>query len=307
MRESCQRAGFGLTKAQVLEKDRKSVLPRDDQLRLRGTDVLIRSELGPEALRALSDFGYFQKRYFGRIAYPWQVTAAETVVELLASPDKEYLVVNCPPGAGKSTLFTHDIPAWLTVKNRSIRGMIGSATTQLATGYVDRLRRTLARTLPVKCSDDDLTRGLALDAESTLSADYGRFQPVGDIWTRDSFVVQQYEDMGQISEKNPREIRPRPGRRLHRPWSTSSSGTTWSTPRSNGPSKRRKPSRTTGTMSQNQDSSRQGCSSSRARGSRRTICTATAGQVHRRGDGRRHGRDARHPPDVPPREIQGPL
>ena len=151
----------------------------------------------------MDDFGYFQRRYFGRIPYPWQVAAAEKVVELLASPDKEYLVVNCPPGSGKSTLFAHDIPAWLTVRDRKIRGMIGSATTNLATGYVDRLRRTLARTLPVKNSDDDLARGLALDAEATLADDFGRFQAVGDIWTRDSFVVQQYEDMGQISEKEP--------------------------------------------------------------------------------------------------------
>ena len=82
--------------------------------------------------------------------------------------------------------------------------MIGSATTQLATGYVDRLRRTLARTLPVKCSDDDLARGLALDAEGRpWLLTTGGSQAVGDIWTRDSFLVQQYEDMGQISEKEP--------------------------------------------------------------------------------------------------------
>jgi hypothetical protein len=199
-REAAQRAGFGESTAAALERQRKARFRGETKL-ARMPDPLVRHELSPKAKRALDDFGYFQKRYFGRIAYPWQIEAAEKVVELLASPHKEYLVVNCPPGSGKSTLFTHDIPAWLTVRNRKIRGMIGSATTNLAAGYVDRLRRSLARTLPVKNSDDDIARGLALDAESTLAQDYGRFQAVGDMWTRDSFVVQQYEDMGAVSEK----------------------------------------------------------------------------------------------------------
>ena len=200
--ESAGKAGFGESTARNLERQRKSRLPTDETGRLkRMPDPLVRTELAPKAKRALEDFGYFQRRYFGRIAYPWQVQAAEKVVELLASPDKEYLVVNAPPGSGKSTLFAHDIPAWLTVRNRKIRGMIGSATTNLAAGYVDRLRRSLGRTLPVKNADDDIARGLALDAETTLAHDFGRFQAVGDMWTRDSFVVQQYEDMGLVVEK----------------------------------------------------------------------------------------------------------
>lgn len=198
---SCVRAQFSRSIGDRLEREKRE---RDGKnARANAPQPLMRERLSEEAQRALHDFGYFQRRYFGRIAYPWQVQAAETVVELLASPHKEYLVVNCPPGAGKSTLFTHDIPAWLTCRNRQIRGMIGSATTNLAAGYVDRLRRTLGRTLPVKASDDDLQRGLALDAESTLAKDFGRFQPVGDMWTRDSFVVQQFEDHGVISEKEP--------------------------------------------------------------------------------------------------------
>jgi hypothetical protein len=200
--EASIKAGIGLSTAAKLERARRDRNPINEQGRMsRMPDPLIRAELSPKAKRALDDFGYFQRRYFGRIAYPWQVEAAEKVVELLSSPDKEYLVVNCPPGSGKSSLFAHDIPAWLTVRNRKLRGMIGSATTNLAEGYCDRLRRTLARTLPVKNSDEDIARGLALDAESTLAHDFGRFQAVGDIWTRGSFVVQQYEDMGAVSEK----------------------------------------------------------------------------------------------------------
>jgi hypothetical protein len=201
-KEAAAIAGFGESTARALERKRQERLPTDEAGRLkRQRDPLTIRELGPEADRALRDFGYFQRRYFGRIAYAWQIEAAEKVVELLASPHKEFLVVNAPPGSGKSTLFAHDIPAWLTVRNRQIRGMIGSATSNLAAGYTDRLRRTLGRTLPQKNPDDEIQRGLALDAETTLSADFGRFQAVGDMWTRDSFVVQQHEDMGMIAEK----------------------------------------------------------------------------------------------------------
>jgi hypothetical protein len=100
-------------------------------------------------------------------------------------------------------LFTHDIPAWLTVRNRQIRGMMGAATTALASRYTNRLRRTLARTLPEKCSDDWRIQGWAYDADATLADDFGRFQAIGDTWTADQFVVQQYETQGQISEKEP--------------------------------------------------------------------------------------------------------
>ena len=199
MSTACLRAGFSMSHAAKLERARSDALGRPVGRIKQVKDPVPQKQLRPEALRALEDFGYFQRRYFGRIAYPWQVEAAETVRALLASQHKEYLVVNCPPGSGKSTLFAHDIPAWLTVRDRRIRGMIGSATTNLAEGYIDRLRRTLARTRPVQNSEEDITRGLALDAEATLAQDFGRFQPVGDIWTRSAFVVEQAG--GTISEK----------------------------------------------------------------------------------------------------------
>ena len=192
--DAALRAGFSVSYAYELERQARGVVVGPDSRSVKGVkNPIPRPQLSPEAARARNDFGYFQRRYFGRIAYPWQVEAATKVVELLESPHKEYLVVNCPPGSGKSTLFAHDIPAWLTVRNRQIRGMIGSATTNLAEGYIDRLRRSLARTHPVQNSEEDIARGLALDAEATLAQDFGRFQPVGDIWTRSSFVVEQTE------------------------------------------------------------------------------------------------------------------
>lgn len=193
------RAGFSKSTGDKLEREKRAALTGSDRRIKQVRDPVKPTKLRSEAKAAIEDFGYFQRRYFGRIAYPWQVEAATQVVEMLESPHKEYLVVNCPPGSGKSTLFAHDIPAWLTVRNRKIRGMIGSATTALAENYVDRLRRSLARTRPVQNDEELIKRGLALDAEATLAGDFGRFQPIGDIWTRSSFVVEQ--DEGKTQEK----------------------------------------------------------------------------------------------------------
>ena len=81
--------------------------------------------------------------------------------------------------------------------------MMGAATTALATRYTNRLRRTFMRTIPEKASDDDILTGRAVDAVATLAGDFGRFQPLADTWTAEQWVVQQYEDTGPTSEKEP--------------------------------------------------------------------------------------------------------
>jgi len=146
------------------EKDRKALAAEaragfDD--RTRHADPLPPAEYGPPARRAVEDFGFFQRRYMGRIATPWQVMAATFVLRLLESPSKEFTVVNAPPGSGKTTLFTHDIPAWLTVRNRAIRGLVGSKTTTGATRYVQRLKRTFEATVPMLSASDVLMDGMA--------------------------------------------------------------------------------------------------------------------------------------------------
>jgi hypothetical protein len=202
--DSALKAGFSKSVGDALERERRDRRPSTERERMElQRDPLTMPELSEEAKRALNDFAYFQRRYFGAVPYYWQEEAANKVVELLASPDKEYLVVNAPPGSGKTTLFTLHIPAWITVRNRQVRGMMGAATTALATRYTNRLRRALSRTLPEKADDELIQRGWAYDAETTLADDFGRFQAVGDTWTADAFVVQQYEDQGSISEKEP--------------------------------------------------------------------------------------------------------
>ena len=156
-----------------------------------------------EAKTALEDFGYFRMRYFGRISTPWQEEAGKALVALLESPDKEYVVMNMPPGSGKTTLL-HDITCWAICRNRGIRLLTGSATMSLAQNNLRRVKRSLERVIPETADDMLKARGQALDAESTLALDFGRFKPLEkEQWTNQAFIVMQPEDQGSISEKEP--------------------------------------------------------------------------------------------------------
>ena len=160
-------------------------------------------ELRDEAKLALEDFVFFQRRYLGRIATPWQAEAAYQVREWVDSPYKEFGVDNAPPGSGKSTTFCHDIPIWLTCRDRAIRGLIGSKAESQARRYVARIRRTLERTIPYRPPDELVAKGLAVDAEATLADDFGSFKPeTRDSWSAEGFVVAQHGDV-LIAEKEP--------------------------------------------------------------------------------------------------------
>lgn len=152
-----------------------------------------KDKLRPEARAALEDFALFQRRYLGHIATPWQTEAAITVVEKLASPDKEFVLLNAPPSVGKSTTFTLDIPLWLICRNRAIRGATFSNSQAAANRYVMRVKRVLERTVPVMGDPTEIEKGLALDAVATVADDYGLFRPSqrGDRWAREEFVVEQ--------------------------------------------------------------------------------------------------------------------
>jgi len=56
-----------------------------------------RDKLNPEAAAALDDFGLFRRRYFGASPHPGRRRRRLRMVELEASPQKEFVVVNCPP------------------------------------------------------------------------------------------------------------------------------------------------------------------------------------------------------------------
>lgn len=157
------------------------------------SSVKVSIPVGPQndiARASLQDFHLFRPRYMGRIATPWQIMAAEKVVELLEDPDEQYLCMNLAPGLGKSTL-KHDICAWLTARNRAIRGLNGSRSEDLAKPYTAWLRRTLETPYPLP------------GAAAAMSDDFGPFKPpTREKWTDGAFIVYQ-ADGRPIEGKDP--------------------------------------------------------------------------------------------------------
>lgn len=188
VKEAAARAGVSEPTAQAIKKETPPAKPIPFE------------ELCPEARRALADFGYFRQRYFGRVATPWQTMAGETLKDAWESPVKEYVVLNAPPGSGKSTLFVHDLVAWLAVRDRSIRVLIGSRTFRQASLYTNRLRRTFARESLAPVAAEDVAAGLAVEPAATLADDFGPFRPTTrDQWTAGEFVIVQKDEA--VSEK----------------------------------------------------------------------------------------------------------
>jgi hypothetical protein len=165
--------------------------------------VLPYERLSERAKRGWDDFDYFRRVYLGRVPSPWQVEAAYKIVQYLESEEKEFLVLNCPPGAGKSTLF-HDVAVWCIVRNRAIRVLIGSISQTLAKMYSRRIRETLERPTRLIVDPELVKKGLAIDAEACLAADYGRFKPTasGSLWRAEEFIVEQNRP-GMLENKEP--------------------------------------------------------------------------------------------------------
>ena len=95
-------------------------------------------DLVPAAQAAYDNIEVFARRYFGIVLMPWQIEATERIMGLMETEYEEYAVINAPPGCGKSTFFAKILPAWATIRNRAIRGMIGSSTQRLAEWYARR-------------------------------------------------------------------------------------------------------------------------------------------------------------------------
>lgn len=165
---------------------------------------LVTPPLSPEAVKALNDFTYFRQRYFGRRSTPWQAKAAYEILRRIETDDREFVVMNEPPGSGKSTLFTHDIPCWLIARDRSIRIQVGSRTERQARMYVGRIKKSLERDAPLRANADDLARGKAFDAVATLQDDFGAFKPEGrtDVWRAESLIVRQLDGTA-LDDKEP--------------------------------------------------------------------------------------------------------
>lgn len=162
-----------------------------------------RSALSIPALNALNNVELFAERYFGVMLAPWQRMAAERIVKLLASEEKEYACINVAPGSGKTVFFTLIVPAWLICRDRTIRGMTGHASANISKQEVDNLRRVLERDIPVRATDTDIKLSIGKDAVATLAEDYGRFKPLPSEnapWRAEYFSVAQLGGI-PLSEK----------------------------------------------------------------------------------------------------------
>lgn len=164
-------------------------------------DVVPRHKMSPNAKQALKDFGVFRERYFGHISRPWHVEAAETMVKLLEADEKSFVVVNCPPGSGKTTLFSHDLVCWLLARDRSIRCMIGTGAENTGQDYTIRVRTSLERIIPIDADETEKRRGLAKDAATCLVHDFGRFKPEGSAYWRANKLVVAREGGAPAHQK----------------------------------------------------------------------------------------------------------
>lgn len=206
--EAAKRAKFSLSYGKALERTGKGDNSSPGSRPERFADHEDTKPKDPGALSdvaadCLADFERFRARYLGSVSTPWQIEAANRVLGYLSSPDKEYVVINCPQGGGKTRLFSHDLTAWVTVRNRAIRGIFGSLAQSVSMNLCSNLRDTLDRTVPATAREEDLRRQLARDAEATLAADYGRFKPEGPggLWRREAIIVEQHA--GASMEKEP--------------------------------------------------------------------------------------------------------
>lgn len=153
-------------------------------------DVVPYGRMTPHARRAYRDFGFFRLRYFGHVSRPWHVEAANAMVKLLETPQKEFVVVNCPPGSGKSTMFTHDLVCWAITRNRALRCMIGTGAETTGADYTQRIKTSMERIMPVEADPIEKAQGLAADAKSCLVHDFGRYKPDGTgYWRADKLIV----------------------------------------------------------------------------------------------------------------------
>lgn len=140
-----------------------------------GRPIVDYEDLGPQAQKAYHEFGYWRTRYLGRRNIVWQIQMAQILMSWLeearAQGERIRGVLNTPPGGGKTTTVTHDLPGWAICRDRNVRIGLGSRTTPQATAYARRLRNTLEK-------------------NNLLQLEYGIFKPESpEVWRQDAFIV----------------------------------------------------------------------------------------------------------------------
>lgn len=160
--------------------------------------------LSPEARHALDERTgtVFRRRYFGRIVVPWQQRVWAQMREMLddakATNNRKYLLVNCPPGVGKTTIL-QDWACYRIACDRSVRMGMFSIASGVSIGNTARVKGHLERVRPMPATEDERARGLSVDAHACLTADFGTFKPLTrDLWTRMAFNVVQAD--GELTD-----------------------------------------------------------------------------------------------------------
>lgn len=151
-------------------------------------DPIAFENLDEQARQALEDFGKFRLDYLGRRSAPWAVEAAHTLLDLYHSPEEEYLVLNVAPGAGKSTLVTHDFVVWAATLERAKAAeptiSLGHKTLPKSRWYLSRVGSTFERNL-------------------ALLGAYGRFKPLNRAsWNNEEIMLEPIRWV-DIVEKEP--------------------------------------------------------------------------------------------------------
>lgn len=160
------------------------------------------AELDGGVKDCLKDFNLFAETFLARRPVPWRLDAANRVVGWLNDKSQDtYAVLNMPPRAGKTTLFTLDIPLWLICGGgiedpevgRAVRIMLGHRIEKESKKYVSLLRNIMEFATPFYCKEQKR------EAELVLAQAFGRFRPkktLGefDLWRDNEFVVAQIGD-----------------------------------------------------------------------------------------------------------------
>lgn len=191
--EACRRVGVSAAWGSKHDVGRtyKQVLP----------PARLSADFDPDVLE---DFGLFRETYLSHVRKPWMDEAAATVWRLIHTPDPEFMVINCPPGAGKSS-FLQDLVTWLIVKDRRNRCLYGADTRANATRATRLIQSYLEAVEPPFARPELVGRGEAVQSVRTLAADFGAFKPDserGGLWRQDEFRVE-FNDGGSQAVKEP--------------------------------------------------------------------------------------------------------
>jgi hypothetical protein len=199
--------GWPTQREMITNKATRDPLP-PDKLTREARKGLGPQDIGPHPTddnitELLNAFLYWRRRYTGRLTTPAMRQAARAIIAHAYSAERAYIVINCPPGIGKSQLIA-DLVAWEICRDRSLRFIIGGASAR-TTRTAAQVRNLLTAKTPLKAKRKDLVTGRAVDAEATLVADYGRFRPdqsSGRPWRAEEFTVATLGD-DEATDKDP--------------------------------------------------------------------------------------------------------